>query len=41
MFPDPLACFEVVERMLFLAMVLALTPLVYAVIEVVLDFVSG
>jgi len=41
MFPDPSACFEVVERVLFLAMILGLTPLAYAIVQVVLDRVAG
>ena len=39
MFPDPSACFEVAERMMLLAMILALTPSAYAIIQVILDWV--
>ena len=41
MLPDPSTCFETVERMLLLAMILALTPLAYAIVQVVLDQLSS
>ena len=40
MLPDPSACFEVVERVLFSVMVLALSPLIYSIIQVFLDWVA-
>ena len=38
--PDPSMCFEAVERVLFLAMILALSPFIYVMIQVILDRVA-